>query len=130
MQLLVDSRGSDVNICDKVSPDIPQLFPTPTVVFGSGGHHLRKCWLFISSRPPPTYFSDFLEHFYHIDTVDTKIAANQKPAFWSRHGHSIPPTILLPLIKAEYATSFLFLVFVNHVLIMTLISEFLFYNTF
>ena len=53
-QLLVESRSSDVDICDKVSPDI-QLFPTLSVVFGSGGHHLREWWLLFGSIPSPTF---------------------------------------------------------------------------
>ena len=62
---LVESRGSDVDICDKVSPDILQQIPTLTVVFGSGGHHLRKCWLLIGSRPSPTFFRPSPTFFPH-----------------------------------------------------------------
>ena len=88
-QLLVDNRGSDVDICDKVSPDILQLFPTLTVVFGSGGHHLRECWLLIGSIPSPTFFKTFSNIF------TTSTLSTPKCSFSSQHEHSISPTILL-----------------------------------
>ena len=88
-QLLVESRVSDVNICDKLSPDILQLFPTLTVVLGSGGHHLCECWLLIGSRPSPTFFKTFSNIF------TTSTLSTPKCSFSSRHEHSISPTILL-----------------------------------
>ena len=67
---------------------------------------LASDWLLTFSN----MFSDLLQHFYHIDTVDTKmlasdcllfIAANQKPAFWCRYGYSISPTIPLSRLGGQ-----------------------------
>ena len=92
-----------IDVCDKVSLKMTIIFYTncrfftrvlsPCVVLASD-------WLLTFSN----IFSDLLQHFCHIDTVDTKmlasvwllfIAADQKPAFWCRYGYSSSPTILL-----------------------------------
>ena len=94
---LVESRGSDVDICDKASPDILQQIPTLTVVFGSGGHHLRKCGLLISSRPSPNFFFRLSPKFFPHRYCRNQNAGFWLAAFWCRRGHSISPTILLPM---------------------------------
>ena len=92
-----------IDVCDKVSLKMTIIFYTncrfftrvlsPCVVLASD-------WLLTFSN----IFSDLLQHFCHIDTVDTKmlasvrllfIAADQKPAFWCRYRYSSSPTILL-----------------------------------
>ena len=88
---------------DKVSLKSTIIFNTHCRFFHPG---LSPCVVLASDwlKTFSHIFSDLLQHFCDIDTVDTKmlasnwllfIAANQKPEFWFRYGCSISPTTLL-----------------------------------